>query len=84
MVMGSPDACRQGEARWHRSSQCRDGHCIEVGFRRDVVLLRDSKHPERPAIPLAFQEWSAFMVRMRNAVWGDSFDLTVTSGTGLP
>lgn len=82
--MGSPDACPRDEARWHRSSQCKDGHCVEVAVRGDVVLLRDSKNPDRPAIPLAFSDWSAFLVRMRNAVWGDSFDLAVPIGTGLP
>lgn len=41
--------------------------------------MRDSKHPERPAIALAFSEWAAFMKLMRNAEWGDSFDLVTVA-----
>ncbi|HEV3174224.1 MAG TPA: DUF397 domain-containing protein [Actinocrinis sp.] len=83
MTAKHSDMYGKGEPSWRRSSRCPDGHCVEVSVQADVVLLRDSKCPERRAIPLAFAEWSVFMERMRNAVWGDSFDLATPTGPGL-
>jgi hypothetical protein len=64
---------------WRRSSHCYGGDCVEAGVRRgrEEVLLRDSKHPESRAIPLAFQDWPVFMDLVRNAARDESFDLVV-------
>jgi hypothetical protein len=76
---------RYGAARWQRSSRCYAGNCVEVSAHddSDVVLLRDSKHPEAPAIGMAFSDWSVFMDLVRDAEWGESFDLVSTAAAGL-
>lgn len=75
------DDGRRSAARWQRSSQCYAGNCVEVRADDDngVILLRDSKHPDRGAVALAFSEWSAFMDLVRDARWGESFDLVPTA-----
>jgi len=73
------DDGRRGAPRWLRSSQCYAGNCVEARADDGVVLLRDSKHPDRKAIALDFPEWSAFMNLVRDSRWGDSFDLVSTA-----
>lgn len=64
-----------GRSQWRRSSSCYDGTCVEARVSGGKVLLRDSKCPDHLAIPLAFREWAVFMTLVRNARWGESFDL---------
>lgn len=66
-------------SQWRRSSYCYDGTCVEVCTSDGMVFLRDSKRPNRPAIALAFSEWAAFMAMVRDARWGDSFDVTTVA-----
>lgn len=70
---------RDDLAPWRRSASCYGGSCVEASARGGMVLLRDSKRPDRQAIALAFSEWSAFMTLVRNARWGESFDLRVAA-----
>lgn len=50
---------------WIRSSFCEATTCVEVSVRDDVVLVRDSKRPEVPALTYTPEEWAAFIAGVR-------------------
>jgi hypothetical protein len=68
-----------GGVRWHRSSSCYDGNCVEVAVDGDAVLLRDSKHPDEGEISVNLREWAAFLEIVRDTCPGDSFDAVVAA-----
>jgi hypothetical protein len=55
----SPSA--QGLSAWRKSSKCVRSECVEVGRERDMILLRDSKSPEMPALRYTTEEFRAFI-----------------------
>lgn len=58
--MTEPDLSR---AVWHKSSySSQDGNCVEVAVNLpEVVVVRDSKEPERGVLRLMREEWGAFL-----------------------
>ncbi len=49
------------EVKYIKASQCSGGSCVEVGHVADGVLIRDSKHPDRPPLHFTTDEWQAFV-----------------------
>ena len=50
-----------------------DRPCVEVGFRAEEVLMRDSRDPAGLVLRFSIEEWNAFVAGVKN---GD-FDLSV-------
>jgi hypothetical protein len=49
---------------WYRSSFCATGQCVEVAQVQDLVLVRDSKNPDQPAISFSCTDWHLFLDRI--------------------
>jgi hypothetical protein len=47
--------------KWHKSSRCGSGACVEVAKVDDEYLVRDSKNPESEPLTFTPAEWSAFV-----------------------
>jgi Domain of unknown function (DUF397) len=72
----------ESAVRWHRSSTCYDGNCVEVAVRGDAVLVRDSKRPDGHQLSVSFHDWAVFMKFVRDTCRGDSFEM-MTASAGL-
>jgi hypothetical protein len=55
----SPSA--QGPSAWRKSSKCANTECVEIAREQDMILLRDSKSPETPALRYTPEEFRAFL-----------------------
>ena len=53
-------AADRPRALWHKSRSCNSSECVEVAFRDDCVLVRDSKHPE-VSLKITQSEWRSFI-----------------------
>lgn len=42
-------------------SFCQDGGCVSVAVGETKVLVRDSKNPNSPVIPVGASAWRAFL-----------------------
>jgi hypothetical protein len=49
------------ELIWRKSSRSAEQNCVNVAFRDDAVLIRDSKDPNGPFLELAADQWDAFL-----------------------
>ncbi|MGH3867321.1 MAG: DUF397 domain-containing protein [Pseudonocardiaceae bacterium] len=59
---GNGDCVQVG---WRTSSySCGNGDCVQVAPAADRVLVRDSKHPEGPALTLPTPAWQAFLTTL--------------------
>jgi uncharacterized protein DUF397 len=64
---------RGDEIEFRRSTFCKDGGCVEVGF--DVnsahrVMVRDSKDRSGPVLGFTQTEWDAFVKGVRAGEFG--------------
>jgi hypothetical protein len=77
------DAQPQGAVRWSRSSRCYTGSCVEVGICEDtdIVLVRDSKHPDARAIAVDLRDWAVFIDIVRDTCRGGSFNAVTAHGS---
>ncbi len=52
-----------GRAYWRKSTRSGPNcdNCVEVAFVDGVVAVRDSKHPDGPALIFPRVEWAAFV-----------------------
>jgi hypothetical protein len=48
------------EIAWRKSARCGSNACVEVARDGARYLIRDSKHPDVPALVFTEAEWSAF------------------------
>ncbi len=48
------------ELTWRKSSRCGTSTCVEIARDGADYLIRDSKHPEQPALRFTDAEWRAF------------------------
>lgn len=50
-----------GRAKWFKSSASGpySDNCFEIAFVDQAVLVRDSKHPDGPALVFTHDEWRA-------------------------
>ncbi|MGH3614373.1 MAG: DUF397 domain-containing protein [Pseudonocardia sp.] len=79
---------------WFKSSFSNgSGTCVEVRFHDDLVSIRDSKHPRRPAhdpsnepiITVSVEEWTAFLDELAgHAIAGPEGSLVVEDGPHGP
>ena len=51
---------------WHKSSRCGTSTCVEIARDGDDWLIRDSKHPDQPALRFTAEEWTAFTAGVEN------------------
>lgn len=50
---------------WRKSTQSNSGGCLEVAAAGGVVLLRDSKRPDGPIVPISARAWLVFVAELR-------------------
>jgi hypothetical protein len=63
---GNGECVEVADARWRTSSHSSgNGACVEVADARPVVVVRDSKDPDGPALAFTPQAWQAFAARAR-------------------
>jgi hypothetical protein len=55
---------------WRRSTRCDNGHCIEVAFVDEAVMIRDSKAPDGPLLHFSLEEWRAFAAGIQAGEFG--------------
>lgn len=49
------------EVSFQTSSYCGSGACVGVAVSPDIVLVRDSKNPDREPLAFDAEEWQAFI-----------------------
>lgn len=49
---------------WRKASWCARSECVEVSA-EDLVLVRDSKNPDGPALSFTRAEWKAFTASLK-------------------
>jgi hypothetical protein len=49
------------QRKWHRSSACAGGNCVEVAKEGDRYLIRDSRDPSTVPLSFSAEEWDAFV-----------------------
>jgi hypothetical protein len=71
MHNGMP-ACALTEARWTKSARSgpTGGNCVEVAFLAEGVAMRNSRHPDGPALLFTRAEWDAFVGGARDGEFG--------------
>ena len=52
--------------KWHRSSKCSGGTCVEVAKVDGNYLVRDGKNPQLAAHSFSEEEWFAFLAGVQN------------------
>jgi Domain of unknown function (DUF397) len=54
-------------AEWRTSSLSgSNGQCVQVAFLGEYVAVRDSKHPQGPALTFRPGQWSAFISELKS------------------
>jgi hypothetical protein len=55
----------QATARWRKSTHSNaQGCCVEVGVRRSVIAVRDSKDADGPMLTFSPTTWRAFLAAL--------------------
>lgn len=59
---------------WHKASASGSGssNCVEVAFRNDCVLVRNSRDPQGPMLVFTGAEWAAFLDGARRGEFDQS------------
>jgi Domain of unknown function (DUF397) len=57
---------------WRKASLCASGECVEVAASPEGdVLMRNSRHPDGPALSYTPPEWTAFLDGVKNGEFDD-------------
>lgn len=56
----------QASLAWRKSTASNSGDCVEVAFRRNCVLVRNSRDPSGSVLSFTMAEWLAFLVGARD------------------
>lgn len=54
---------------YKKSSFSGNGGCVEVAIEPDIVLLRDTKDPVKPAHEFSHEDWQLFLDAARGGVY---------------
>jgi hypothetical protein len=54
-----------GQGKWHRSSKCQAGGCVEVSTDGSVVLVRNSADPEGATLAIGRGAWRDLIARIQ-------------------
>ena len=57
---------RPSHVVFRKSTASGGANCLEVAFHGGGVLVRDSKDPAGPSLTFSYDEWSAFLIGVRN------------------
>ena len=80
--MGRTDS-NQGSS-WRKSKYSKgDGACVDVASNDGMVVIRDSKNPDGPAVRYTAAEWSAFLDRARKGEFDNLGDVGQVAIPGL-
>ncbi|WDZ83764.1 DUF397 domain-containing protein [Micromonospora cathayae] len=55
---------------WRKSSRSCQGNCVEVSTMSPLVLVRDSKDPDGPALRISRTAWRTFLNGMAGTTGG--------------
>ncbi|GGS61154.1 hypothetical protein GCM10010156_19910 [Planobispora rosea] len=58
--MSSPQGVTNPSLDWRISSRCNGGGCVQVAFADNMIVVRDSKHPDNGMLRYSHSEWLAF------------------------
>jgi Domain of unknown function (DUF397) len=51
---------------WRKSTKSAgDGECVEIAHSESFLLIRDSKEPEGPVLPVSIEAWRQFVNRTK-------------------
>ncbi|HEU5421651.1 MAG TPA: DUF397 domain-containing protein [Streptosporangiaceae bacterium] len=73
MIDSHQEAAKLADAAWRKSvrSGPTGGNCVEVAFLpAGEVALRNSRHPDGPALVFTRAEWDAFLGGARDGEFG--------------
>lgn len=65
-------SCDSAVAKWRKSSFSQNGDCVEIAFKDEKVLVRDSKQPDESFLIFTSSEWSAFLAGVSNGEFDQS------------
>jgi hypothetical protein len=51
---------------WRKSTSSEAGSCVEVAQADEVVLVRDSKNPEKAILQISRPSWSIFLQTIKD------------------
>jgi Domain of unknown function (DUF397) len=57
---------RNWSLRWHRSTRCSSGGCIDVATDETRVHVRDSTDPSGPVLHFTSTAWQSFIDRIKS------------------
>jgi hypothetical protein len=66
------NTCDSAVAKWRKSSFSQNGDCVEIAFKDEEVLIRDSKRPGESVLVFTYSEWSAFLAGVRSGEFDQS------------
>jgi hypothetical protein len=64
---------------WHKAHRCANSSCLEVSFRGENILLRDSKNPEGAVVTCTRPDWLAFVDGVKAGDFDDVADAEPSS-----
>jgi len=50
---------------WHKSSASQNGDCVEWGYTKTRVYVRDSKNPSQSPLGFTYSEWWSFIAGIK-------------------
>ncbi|MEE1755775.1 DUF397 domain-containing protein [Streptomyces sp. SP18CS02] len=67
MISSRPCQPDLSDAKWHKSTYSGgNNECVEVARFAEAAAVRDSKHPDGPALVFSGGRWNAFLTGMKS------------------